>query len=260
MEYKNYRSFVGSLEEGITEAIRANTARSWDENNISFDLVTKLRSTLSGAVIRGVERSFAISCEIFKAGRPLEDRHGDIALLVAFRSWDGATVEGIGFLEAKRRYKASGAYDAISQPQLKRIHGASPHAQLLLYSHESVAEFGDNLRALSPGKWTHSPLYHGSVSHGLTLPLGTAVALNDKGTTLHRFAIPFSLQLAGRYLRGFDLDFRNEVKERVTRYARERIDDYPSFVITVGVDVGSDEPGVEPGIEIADVYDAITPE
>ncbi len=256
MRYDTYNDFVGAVESRIRDAVRTNSPRSWQENQISYDLATGIRAALNGAWIDGMDRPFRVECDVFKVTGKVETQHGDLAVLVEFNTWAGEKLVGVGFLEAKKRARKSGEYDGVDVAQLKRISKNTPYAQLLLYSFEDITDFGDNLRALAPGRWTHAPLYSGSSCQAAVLPLNTALALKSKTTSLHKFAIPLSLQLCGRFLRGLDLHYDDDVINAVIGYAQNNFGAPPTYVVTIGVANGDRELTREIGPN-HDLYEAL---
>jgi hypothetical protein len=61
------------------------------------------------------------------------------------------------------------------------------------------------------------------------------VALGKATVSLHKYAIPFSLQLCMRYLRGIDLDFDAKLLKAVTGFAEDRGFGPPSFLLIANV-------------------------
>ncbi len=219
----DFSEFVLKLEDAIGTVVRRAAPLSWDENHISYSVLSAVRSTLNGAQIRGLHRPCRIAAQAYKLRGNPERRYGDIAVLVRLTSWDGEVLEGVGFLEAKKRSLAGPAFDAFKLPQVRRINRSAPRAQLLLYDAADITGFADNSALLiHPFEWP-APWAPFLVpkTHALCTPLSTAVQIGRCSPSLHKYGLPLSVQLACRFLRGFDLEFAKAPLAAASGFATE---------------------------------------
>jgi hypothetical protein len=252
----HYGEFLIQLERALRETVISCFPRTWDENHISYRIMEELPRRFSTTEIQGLARPFATKWDAFKLRGPLEQAHGDIAVLVQFRSWEGETLEGVGFLEAKRRDVGAETYPAIDFSQLQRIRAKSPHTQVLLYDYNQISEFGDNLR-LTPFAVPYWPNELGApFTHTASVQISTVIQLRKRSPSLYKYAFPLSLQLCARFLRGFDLDYRASVVRRVKGFASAPTDT-PYFLLVVGVSTGFDKaPGNGPPVN-TNIYEHV---
>ncbi|MEJ5328499.1 MAG: hypothetical protein WHU54_09685 [Candidatus Bathyarchaeia archaeon] len=178
---------------------------------------------------------------------PEESTYGDIGILVRLTSWAGETIEGVGLLEAKRRDIGKGSFSAAKTKQLKRIVKNAPRSQLLLYDYENVSSCMDNWLVQCKDDFFYRKRYYGQqygisnpFTHAVCVPISVALSLDAYTTDLHKFGVPLSYQLVGRYFRGFDLEMNPDtvsaVKGNVERHGGCRI------LMIVGVSTGPAEP------------------
>ncbi|MEI7994186.1 MAG: hypothetical protein WCH01_04715, partial [Methylococcaceae bacterium] len=77
-------------------------------------------------------------------------------------------------------------------------------------------------------------------THCISVPARTAVQRGIYTTDLHKFGVPLSYQIVGRYFRGFDLEMNPKildgVKGNIARHGG------PRTLILVGVSTGAGEP------------------
>jgi len=236
-----YSEFFHSFEQSITEVIRSCYPTSWDENHITFAIADKLFDRNSIISLEGLDRPFKIVWDVRKLRIPEETDFGDIGVLVKLTSWAGETVEGVGLLEAKKRDLQNGRFSAANTSQLKRIVTKAPAAQLLLYDYENVSACMDNWSVQFEDHYYRR--HNGDnlpYTHCVCLPAKTALQLGKYTTNLHKFGVPLSYQIIGRYFRGFDLEMNQKildgVKGNIDRHGGSRI------LILVGVSTGAAAP------------------
>lgn len=99
----DFPEFVLKLEDAIGGVVRGAAPLSWDEDHITYSLLSSVRNMLSGADVEGLHRPCRIAAQAYKLRGIAENRYGDIAILVRLTSWDSEVLEGVGFLEAKKR-------------------------------------------------------------------------------------------------------------------------------------------------------------
>ncbi len=142
MKYKDY---INRVEEVISDLIGSHHPRAWSEDTISEMLCKEFVSKLSINNIQGLVNPMSIKWDAFKLKGKLEHAHGDIAILVRYISSDNEKIEGVGLLEAKKRYINSNCYEAIKWEQLQRQIEFTRHAFLLLYDYDPIIEYRDNI-------------------------------------------------------------------------------------------------------------------
>jgi len=237
----HYTEYFHQVEKSITDVIRRCHPTSWDENHISYSLCEELFGQQQKVSLTGLDRPFKIILDFRKLRLPEETDFGDIGILVQLTTWSNETLEGVGLLEAKRRDLGKGRFSSAKTRQLKQIVSKAPSAQLLLYDYENVSTCMDNWSVQFEDHYYRRR--YGEVipfTHCVCLPARTALAQGKYTTDLHKFGVPLSYQLVGRYFRGFDLETNANVIERVkgniVRHGG------PRFLVLVGVSTGGQEP------------------
>ena len=112
--------FCQGIEELINELVQDTMILHWDEDHITRKLLYGLEQKLNGVVISDLDNR-AVFLTPFKLTKPVEAKFGDIAIVVNVSYDDDDTIEGVAFLEAKRKYKSSSNYDALKWDQLERV-------------------------------------------------------------------------------------------------------------------------------------------
>lgn len=219
------RRTVQTLESIYEEICRSSYPLEWDENHVSFQLMTRLRQIFGHRIIHFTNWSKIVDWQSFKNRGKQETHYGDIALLVNIQFSSGETLKGVACLEAKRSY-SSGNYESMDLNQLSALVSKVPYSHLLLYDHE-VHE----LQLKFPDELTWR-------SHFWVSPINTATnhlreLSSNANHRLLRTSFPFSMFLTGRIFWGFDLDFREEVYEDVATGITRLLD--PSFLGIVNV-------------------------
>lgn len=236
----DYGEYFDRVETTIVDVIRKCYPASWDENHISFSLVDELCAKNRSVSVNGLDRPFRIVWDFRKLRLPEESSYGDIGILVRLTSWAGETVEGVGLLEAKRRDIGKGSFSATKTSQLKRIVKNAPQSQLLLYDYENVSACMDNLSVQFGDHFYRWRYVVAPYTHAVCVPIPVALSLGTYTTDLHKFGVPLSYQLVGRYFRGFDLEMSpntvSAVKGNVGRYGGCR------NLVLVGISTGPAEP------------------
>ncbi len=74
----------------------------------------------------------------------------------------------------------------------------------------------------------------------MVVPASMVLATGLKTTGLYKYSISFSLRLCTRYLRGFDLEFRDSALSRVQQFINQT--GGPRYLPLVGVSTGHAEP------------------
>jgi hypothetical protein len=203
----NYSEYFQYLEQAIAEAVRDCFPFEWEENHITFSITKALFKKNQIVSLEGLDRPFKILWDVRKLRKPAETDFGDVAVIVRLTTWAGEILEGVGLLEAKRRDARKNTFSAAKLRQLRQISSKAPSARLMLYDYDNVSSCMDN----SPIQFDDH-FYrrrYGSVqpyTHCVCLPVGIAIQQGKFTTDLHKFGVPLSYQLVGRYFRGFDLE------------------------------------------------------
>lgn len=263
-----YQFFNILIENAVQSIIYEALPRSWEEKHISFELIKKLRQVISGVELIGLDCPLYFSCDAFKLKGKLEQTRGDIAVLVVNQSLQGKSFEGVGFLEAKKKYKDSGKYEGIKIDQLDRIKSNTPLAYVLLYDWLKITGFGDNLSFSyfhrNFADW-NCPLYHyeplanfslfSPFTHALAVPVCTAIQLINTKELLYNHGIPLSVLLCARFFRGFDLEFDSSIVQETKGFA-EREFGGVSLLLVVAISPSSIYSAPSPDVNF-DLYERL---
>lgn len=201
--------FCQGIEELINELVEESVVLNWDEDYLTRRFLSQLKQRLNGSLITDLENR-VVFLTPFKLTKPVEKKFGDIAIIVNIEYGDGDNVEGIAFLEAKRKYKESRKFDALKWDQLERIYNEAPHSQLLLYDFRDISEFASTGLVAKKNATASSPMAQLPVTKFVTIPINKAVQVKQNNERLYKLSLPISYQLGYRYMNGFDLDFRND--------------------------------------------------
>ena len=237
----HYAEFAYQVEGWLVSAIRSCYPASWDENQITSSIAAKFAASAGSASLDGLDRPFKLVWDARTLGLPDPLALGDIAVLVHLTTWAGETLEGVGFLEAKRRDQSANTFSSAKTRQLKKIVRKAPSARLLLYDYDNVSTCMDNWVAATAD---HSyrrglaPPY----THCVSLPATTAFNQRRYTTELHKFGVPLSFQLVARYLRGFDLELDSTIVEAAK--GNNGTDGGARTLILVGVSTGEADPAL----------------
>lgn len=236
-----YAEFFQELENSISNSIRKCYPYSWDENHISFTITENLFEHHKTMSLEGLDRPFKILWDVRKLRLPEEATNGDIGVIIRLITWAGETLEGVGLIEAKKRDIGKNTFSATKSKQLRRILSTAPSAHLMLYDYDNVSSCQDNWSVQVEQHYYRR--HYGIVqpfTHCVCLPAGIALQQGKFTTELHKFGVPLSYQLVGRYFRGFDLELDppkvQAVKNNALRHGG------PRFFLLVGVSTGALDP------------------
>lgn len=233
--------FLCTIEKIVRKSVRGNYPRDWDEDFITRSLLKSLRTTFGGqtrihfdnpfllpplivpfprrlSVIDGYE--LQVEWDAYKMTGAGENKFGDVAILVAIRYPDGDKIEGVAFLEAKKRYKNGSNFRAVDFQQLKRINARAPRASVLLYDFRP-----------SYGHWWRT--------YAVIAPMDLVIATQKKDTSLYKFSTPFSVRIL-RHLLGFCLEHADEPLRIAKGYQTEY--DAPLYLLVLRVGMGVQPP------------------
>ncbi|MCB9595629.1 MAG: hypothetical protein H6719_23105 [Sandaracinaceae bacterium] len=240
-------------DAALGSLIRRLTRDLWMEDHITLSIVQMLRDRLHGAEIKRRGYPVHLAVNAFKATGALETKYGDLAIIVQLDFGDEAGLEGVAFLEAKKREWGSNKLAAIQKGQFKRLQRSAHYTRLLVYDKDPIsgAAMGANDEWMRLGLWRR---FYGEIpaeaahrlphTHAAVVPLGIPIHAGRTDTWLYRFALPFAAQLGLRYLQGIDLE--TETKVLAAAKGRSEKLGVPSFVLTVraghGVPGDPDQP------------------
>jgi hypothetical protein len=236
--------FISRIEQIIQQQTARLFPADWDEDTLTRNILIELRSNFSQTTIDDHQREYNLSINPFKLrGRNTETMYGDIAILVKIVYPDGDILEGVGFLEAKKRYRNRTTFDAFRKSQLNRIYRNAPHARLLLYDYSPITEFAPVYYRYDNDYNIYFPLRALPTTYSVATQINTALSLDKNDIGLYKIGIPFSYQLAFRYFNGFDLDFREDVINTIKGYGKNALGlpNYTVFITITPVDKPNDE-------------------
>lgn len=246
MEEFHYLQFLARVEGIFRDVIRHLYPTSWEENHITYTITDELAAKLPSLRVTGFDRPFKIRWDARKLTGNPEQALGDLAVIVRIKSWSGEEINGAGLLEAKRRSVDDAKFSAFRKSQLRKIVRNAPSSRLLLYDYSQIADFEDNLHVPyvrssdDPLRWPYRPYSITPYSHSVTVPSALALATDLNSTALYKYSIPFSIQLCARYLRGFDLEFKDNSISKIESFINRT--GGPRTLLLVGVSTSEAEP------------------
>jgi hypothetical protein len=227
---------IHQIENLLVEHVKENYRADWDEDFITRSILKGIRQELNLANVVDFKDKIRINWVPYKLTGKAENKFGDIAILVNISYRDGDKIEGVAFLEAKKKRPGHIKFEEIRFVQLKRIRKWAPSSMILLYDYDDIMQFSDFLFAgdLYRG-WNYKPY-----TFAVVIPTGIVIQTAKRDTTLYKFSLPFSYQLVFRYFNGLDLEFRNTPLEIAKGYARDK--GLPAYLVTVSITQGKAEP------------------
>jgi len=200
--------FVIGIESILNLRVKRSYPRYWSEDTITLNILRDFETLLHNFKITGpFEQGMKIEWQAFKfSGKP-ERTFGDVAILAHVTYNDGDSVEGVAFLEAKKRYRNQTKFEAVNKSQMKRIHNHARSAMALLYDYEDITSFA-NINLFPTSTRQFSGLVWKPTTCAVTVPIKTMLATEKSDTSIYKFSVPFSYQLLFRYFQAFDLEFR----------------------------------------------------
>lgn len=198
------------VEDTVKATVHDNFPIDWREEFLVRTLLRSLRDKFKVLHLESLSVSAKVGWSVYQNHGAQETKFGDIGLLVRFAYKDGRTIEGVAYLEAKKRTRGRDTFDEIRVPQLKKIVKHAPRANLLLLDYAGIFGFPMLHKSI---EWLEvyfdepSSMQHTFVTYAATIPINTALALTAKDTRLYSSCTPFSHQLLLRYLQGLDLEF-----------------------------------------------------
>lgn len=195
-----------AVDRTIRNALAKCYPRDWkDEDHLTRSLLSALRDEHSNVTI---ERDKVIGgntkChwDIYKNTKEhgIEQKHGDIGVLVQLRFDNTKILEGVAFLEAKRIYHdpvddSKSKFTALDKSQLEKYCNNSSFHRTVFYDYLSTSS--------SPA----------AVS--LTLPTRHLLAIGKDNREIYSYCEYLSYCLTNRYFQGYELDFDPDLVKSV---------------------------------------------
>jgi hypothetical protein len=205
-----------------------------EENDLSKILVETIRDVLSmpWEYNEGIPVGDGIylSVQVYKATGPLEQMHGDIAIVVVDNDRGMA---GTGFYEAKLQ-SLDGGYPTFKMQQMKRLESSTPRLAVVLHDRRGNPVCDD------PFEWALSE--DRQPDRNTTLSLCRVISaswvrkfkrLDHAVSELRPWSIGF--HFVTRYLLGPDLDYSRPPVDAISRWVRTTRRGCPPVVIEIEI-------------------------
>ncbi len=202
--------FTRAIEKIFTDEVVKLYPGYWLEDQLTINFLISVKENLSNSYLSDLRNGSFIKMNLFKQrGKNSETKYGDVAVISNILYPDGTRVEGIGYLEAKKRAVGQISFEAVKESQLKTISSNAPRAKLLLYDYEPITSFiQDYSYFLSDdNKKPTTALLSIPITYATALPINLALEIGNYDTNLYKFGLPLSHQIAFRYMHGQDLEF-----------------------------------------------------
>ena len=226
----NIDDFCLCFEKIVREHVYENFPDQWDEDFITLDLLKRLRKDFNYITLNVLKDVLRIDWQAYKfTGKP-EHNYGDIGLLLNIIHRNGDKVQGVAFLEAKKRGQNNLKFPAIKIPQLSKINKMAPHSMVLLYDYEDITLF-----SYLPVEWKNAWGTYLSITpftNAVVVPSNLIIRTGKKDTTLYKFSLPLSHQLCFRYFYGLDLEFNPKAIHVATGFSQSK---GPKYLLVINV-------------------------
>lgn len=230
--------FHYSMEEIFKSEIEGNFPYQWDEDHITRQILRSFRKNFRRISLFGFKHEIKINWEIYKFTGVAETIAGDIGLLVNVHLKSGNVIEGVAFIEAKKRKKDTIRFDALNKNQLKRLNRFSPFSRLLLYDYEDITQFPLNQSYLRSYKDFRYYNFRIENTFAVTIPINLVIANYSNNTNLYHLSLPFSYQLIYRYFHGLDLDYSRNAIDLFNTFPKSQ--GLPRYLMKISVGIGTD--------------------
>lgn len=194
-----------AVDNTVNSALGKCYPRDWkDEDYLTRSLLYALKTEHSNVTIEQGEPGKNAKChwDVYKNTKEqgIEQKHGDIGILVQLRFGENKTLEGVAFLEAKRIYHdqandSKSKFSALDMEQLKRYCSNSSFHRTVFYDCMS-----------SEG---------GHSAFSATIPTRHLLTINSDDRAIYPYCEFLSCCLTDRYLQGYELDFDPDLVESV---------------------------------------------
>ncbi|WIX01074.1 hypothetical protein QK899_11025 [Pseudomonas sp. AR5] len=196
-----------AVDSTVSNALGKCYPRDWkDEDHLTRSLLSALRDEHSNVTIEKdkiIGKKSKCHWDIYKNTKEMgiEQKHGDIGVLVQLRFDNTRILEGVAFLEAKRIYHdlsddSKSKFTALDKKQLERYCANSSFHRTVFYDCFQNEDGG-----------------HSAIS--LTLPTHHLLAIDKDNRDVYPYCEYLSYCLTNRYFQGYELDFNPDLVESV---------------------------------------------
>ncbi|WP_434982055.1 hypothetical protein [Xanthomonas arboricola] len=234
------------IDQIIHREVQQCYPRYWSEDHITFSWLRRLIAEWP-LIKLDPHPTVSVQWDAYKMSGKLEQENGDVCFLIDINFDNKNSLQGVGFLEAKRIYD-SGQFDALKWAQLRLLSGNSSNHQLLLYDHTPLAT-QYSLDVCLPRDFCpcceECTIYccePSDASAAIVLPTIHAIAYEEKGRKLEGISHRLSEQIVLRYFRGLDLNFDADLVKRVLAGAAGGSKFLAVATIRVGIGEGLPSP------------------
>jgi hypothetical protein len=195
-----------AVDSTVRNALGKCYPRDWkDEDHLTRSILSALKVEHSNVIIEKDKingKNSKCHWDIYKNTKEkgMEQKHGDIGVLVQLRFDDTKVLEGVAFLEAKRIYHdpsddSKSKFTALDKKQLERYCANSSFHRTVFYD---CSKFDGG---------------HSAVS--LTLPTRHLLAIDKDNRDIYPYCEYLSYCLTNRYFQGYELDFNPDLVKSV---------------------------------------------
>ena len=236
--------FLIGVESILENEVKRSYPRYWDENTITLNILRAFETLLHNVNLVDISpQVLKIKWQAFKLGGNPHYTFGDVALLVNIRYQDKDAIEGVAFIEAKKKEPKHTIFKKMKMQQLRKISRHAPSATVLLYDYNDITDFAAmNLLPVSLQKI--NGLFWKPCTYAVSVPMKTVLVSKKNDTSLYKFSLPFSYQLLFRYFQSFDLDFRQRPIQIAKGFVASQFG-APKYLVVAALGFGEAEPTEE---------------
>ena len=195
-----------AVESTISSALAKCYPRDWkDEDHLTRSILSALKEKHTDVIVEKdkiIGKNAKCYWDIYKNTKEqgIEQKHGDIGVLVQLRFDQTKILEGVAFLEAKRIYHdpkddSKSKFSALDKTQLERYCNNSSFHRTVLYDY---IKRGNGFPGIS-----------------LTLPTRHLLTIDKDNRDIYPYCEYFSYCLTNRYFQGYELDFKPDLVKSV---------------------------------------------
>lgn len=206
---KNYPSrfdWQKAVDETTRIALGKCYPRNWkDEDHLTRCMLSALRDDHSFVTIgkdNEIGKNTKCQWDVYKNTKEMgmEQKYGDIGVLVQLIFDSSKILEGVAFLEAKRIYHhptddSKSNFGALDRDQLERYSNNSPFHRTVFYDCQNRDA--------------------GYEAAAFTLPTKHLLAIEKDNREIYPYCEHFSYCLTNRYFQGYELDFNEKSVDAV---------------------------------------------
>ncbi|MBF2000003.1 MAG: hypothetical protein IGS38_04730 [Synechococcales cyanobacterium M58_A2018_015] len=212
MKELKFYNWLNEVEDVVSSSIRRCNPRAWNEDHISYTWLQDVTQNFREVTITDIPSRFSMAWDVYKADGALEEKHGDIAILVRLTFPKQHSLTGVAFLEAKRSYTSSG-YKKLNWKQLEYQSSKVSNHQVLLYDDEPTDACVMNLLKQGYCHLCFSMPYQST--QAIVVPTPHVLAVRSRTKAINSLGLPLAYKLCCRYLQGLDLDFSSQLVSAV---------------------------------------------